>query len=74
MKHQELHLLQKAGFIKQEIEKQTGLQNLIQTGSIIIFDDWFNYKGDPLKGEQLACKEWLNKNKIEKRNKKNPSL
>ncbi len=26
-------LLQKAGLIKQEIEKQTGLQNLIQTGS-----------------------------------------
>ena len=38
------------------------ITNLIQTGSIIIFDDWFNYKGDPLKGEQLACKEWLNKN------------
>ena len=31
-------------------------------GSVIIFDDWYNFKSDPNKGEQKACKEWLQKN------------
>lgn len=31
-------------------------------GTIIIFDDWYNFKGDPDKGEQKAFREWLNKN------------
>ena len=39
------------------------ITNLINNGSIIIFDDWFTYKGDPNKGEQKACGEWLKKNK-----------
>jgi len=31
---------------------------LIQDGTVIIFDDWFCFKGHPLRGEQLAFKEW----------------
>lgn len=31
-------------------------------GSILIFDDWFFYKGNPSRGEQLAFREWLKKN------------
>lgn len=34
----------------------------IQNGSIIIFDDWFCFRGDPNKGEQRAFREWLKKN------------
>lgn len=36
--------------------------DLLQNGTIIIFDDWYNYKSDPNKGEQAACKEWLENN------------
>lgn len=32
---------------------------LIQTGTILCFDDWFSYGGDPLKGEIRATREWL---------------
>ena len=28
-------------------------------GTVICFDDWYNYKGRPDKGEQLALKEFL---------------
>ena len=38
------------------------ITNLLQNGTVIIFDDWFNYKSNPNKGEQRACKEWLQKN------------
>jgi len=34
----------------------------LQNGSILCFDDWYHYKGDPLKGEQKACYDWLNDN------------
>jgi len=33
--------------------------DLLQDGSIICFDDWHCFKGDPNRGEQLACQEWL---------------
>lgn len=32
---------------------------LLVDGSIIIFDDWYNFKGSPDLGEQRACREWL---------------
>jgi O-methyltransferase len=35
----------------------------LQNGSIIAFDDWFNFKADPNSGEQRATKEWLEENK-----------
>ena len=38
------------------------ITSLLQNGSVIIFDDWYNFKSDPNKGEQKACKEWLQKN------------
>jgi len=31
---------------------------LLQDGTIIIFDDWFSYKGSPYAGEQRAFWEW----------------
>lgn len=41
------------------------ITDYIQDGTIIVFDDWFCFKGDKNKGEQKAFNEWL---------KKNPSL
>jgi hypothetical protein len=38
------------------------LTDLLQQGTIIIFDDWYRYKGRPDKGEQRACREWLENN------------
>ncbi len=36
--------------------------SLVNDGTIIIFDDWFSFKGKPDFGEQKACREWLDKN------------
>jgi hypothetical protein len=33
--------------------------DLVVTGSIIIFDDWYLYRCDPTKGQQRAMREWL---------------
>jgi len=38
------------------------IKDLIVEGSIIIFDNWFNFKANPNKGEQAACGEWLKEN------------
>jgi O-methyltransferase len=38
------------------------LTDRMVNGSLIIFDDWFCFEGGSSKGEQLACKEWLEKN------------
>ncbi len=38
------------------------ITDLLVDGTILIFDDWFSFKGDPDKGEQRATREWLNKN------------
>lgn len=35
---------------------------LLQTGSLIIFDDWHCFRNHPEFGQQRACKEWLVKN------------
>jgi hypothetical protein len=32
---------------------------LLQDGTVIIFDDWFQFRGHPQKGEQRAFREWL---------------
>jgi O-methyltransferase len=32
---------------------------LLQNGTVIVFDDWYNYRGNPELGEQRAFKEWL---------------
>lgn len=38
------------------------LTDIVVDGTILIFDDWFCFKGDPNKGEQRAFREWLSKN------------
>lgn len=32
--------------------------DLLQDGTVLIFDDWFSYRGSPLHGEQRAFREW----------------
>ncbi len=36
---------------------------LLQDGTILIFDDWFNFRGHPRLGEQRALFEWRQKNR-----------
>ena len=31
----------------------------LQSGTVVIFDDWFCYRADPNRGEQRAWREWL---------------
>jgi O-methyltransferase len=38
------------------------ITDLVGQGTIIIFQDWFRFKGDPRRGEQRACAEWLARN------------
>ena len=38
------------------------ITDLVAQGTIIIFDDWYRYKGSRYKGEQRACQEWLEMN------------
>ena len=38
------------------------ITDIIDTGSFLIFDDWFCYGGDPNSGEIKATREWLEKN------------
>ncbi|OGM98201.1 MAG: hypothetical protein A2735_00640 [Candidatus Yanofskybacteria bacterium RIFCSPHIGHO2_01_FULL_41_21] len=38
------------------------ITDYVVNGTIIIFDDWFAFSGDPEKGEQRAFKEWLERN------------
>lgn len=38
------------------------LTDLIDQGTILIFHDWFRYRGNPNCGEQRACREWQERN------------
>lgn len=38
------------------------LTDLIQPGSIIVFDDWLAFRGNPARGEQGAFRKWLESN------------
>lgn len=38
------------------------ITDYVQNGTIICFDDWFCFKGDPNRGEQRAFREWLTRN------------
>ncbi len=38
------------------------VKDILTDGSIIAFDDWFCFNGDPNKGEQKAFREFLTKN------------
>jgi hypothetical protein len=35
------------------------LTSLVRQGSILIFDDWLNFRADPSRGVQRATREWL---------------
>lgn len=39
------------------------ITDYMQDGSIIIFDDWFAFNGNPRRGEQKAFREWLENNR-----------
>lgn len=39
------------------------LTDIVETGSVIVIDDWFRHLGVPTAGIQKACNEWLEKNK-----------
>ena len=38
------------------------LTDLVGQGTVLIFHDWFRFKGRPDCGEQRACREWLARN------------
>ncbi len=38
------------------------LTDLVGQGTVLIFHDWFRFKGSPNCGEQRACREWLARN------------
>ena len=38
------------------------ITDLVDQGTIIIFDDWYHFKGSRNHGEQRTCYEWLRKN------------
>jgi hypothetical protein len=37
------------------------ITDYLTSGTILIFDDWFCFRGNPNKGEQKATREWLRK-------------
>ena len=40
------------------------LTDLVGQGTVLIFHDWFRFKGRPDCGEQRACREWLARNSL----------
>lgn len=36
------------------------IEELLSDGSIVLFDDWFNFRNNPFKGEQRAFNEFVN--------------
>lgn len=38
------------------------LTDIIETGSVLVIDDWFRHRGVPTAGIQKACFEWLLRN------------
>ena len=36
--------------------------DLLQDGSVLVFDDWYCFRARPDRGEQQACSEWLSRN------------
>ena len=40
------------------------ITDYVVDGTIIIFDDWFCFRGSPKRGEQRAFREWLSRNPV----------
>ena len=38
------------------------ITDLVTNGTVLMFDDWFCYRGDPRKGENRAVSDWLSEN------------
>lgn len=38
------------------------IKEFLQDGAVIIFDDWFCFRGHPERGERRAFREWIEKN------------
>jgi len=38
------------------------LTDIVTQGTVLVFHDWFRFKGSPKQGEQRACREWLQRN------------
>lgn len=38
------------------------ITDLVVQGTIVVFHDWFRFRGRPDHGEQRACREWLARN------------
>ena len=38
------------------------IRPLLQNGTLVLFDDWFCFHGDPKRGERRAFGEWLQRN------------
>ena len=38
------------------------IRDHIVDGTILVFDNWFFFRGSPFRGEQLAFREWLRRN------------
>jgi O-methyltransferase len=61
----EQHGLKKAAVIWVDCDLYHSTQSVLQfvaplhqDGTVIIFDDWFNFRGNPSRGEQRAFTEW----------------
>lgn len=38
------------------------ITDYVQEGTVLMFDDWFCFRGNPQRGEQRAFREWLARN------------
>ena len=54
-------------YYKSTVEVLSFIEPLLNDGTIIIFDDWFNYKGHPNRGEQKAFREWCQKPEVKQK-------
>ena len=49
-------------FYESTVPVMNFITDFVQNGTIIIFDDWFCFKGNPELGQQKAFSEWLERN------------
>ena len=49
-------------FYESTVPVMNFITDFVQNGTIIIFDDWFCFRGNPELGQQKAFSEWLERN------------